>query len=291
MKTHIRTIIFLAFCIFLFNSCEKEITIKLPDVPKKLVVEGWIENGKNAVVIVTRSSPYFDSINFQTILASIVSNADVYVSDGVTTEKLQYTADPLLFPPFYYKGSTIIGEIGKTYTLSIDVDGQNYKASTTIQETAKWDSIWFALNPDSDSIGNIYATAQEDGSKYNYYRAYTRILHLDTDFVPILGSVWDDKFFNGQKFTAQLYHGIASNIVAPNPDNSRGLGYKLGDTVLTRLSTMDYESFKFWKAAESEIFAGGNPFSSTTTVPTNISNGALGCWTGYGSTYDTIVCK
>jgi len=291
MKRSVKTIIFLVISIFLFSSCEKEITIKLPDMPKKLVVEGWIENGKSPLVIITRSSPYFDSITFQTILASIVGNADVYVSDGVTTEKLQYTSDMSFFPPFYYKGSTIIGEIGKTYSLSIDVDGQNYKSITTIPETAKWDTIWFKLNPDSDSIGNVYATAQEDGSMYNYYRAYTEILHFDKDFVPILGSVWDDKFFNGQKFTAQLYHGIASNINEPNPDNSRGLGYKLGDTVLTKLSTMDFESYKFWKAAESEIFSGGNPFSSTTTVPSNISNGALGCWTGYGTTYNSIVCK
>lgn len=276
---------------FFITSCEKEITIKLPDEPKKLVVEGWIENGKSAVVILTKSSSYFDSISFSAILASIVSNADVYVSDGSITEKLVYTNDASYFPPFYYKGSTIIGEIGKTYTLSIDVDSKNFTAVTTIPKTVKWDSLYFELRPDNDSIGSVLGIASDDGSVYNYYRAYTKIKHLDADFVPILGSVWDDKFFSGQTLTAQLYHGFASNIITPGADDSRGVGYKLGDTVLTRLSTFDQESYNFWKAAESEIYSGGNPFSSTTSVPSNITGGALGCWTGYGSTYDSIICK
>jgi hypothetical protein len=290
MKTILKIISLFAAVIFVFSSCEKEITIDLPKEPSKLVVEGWIEQDQPATVILTKSSSYFDSITQAALIESIVSNAIVKVSDGNTTEQLTYTFVPF-FPLFAYKGSTLKGEIGKTYTLSVDWNGQNYSAVTTIQKTAQWDSLWFELKPNSDSIGNIFASAHEDGSVYNYYRAYTNILHVDEGFVPILGSVWDDKFFNGQTFSAQLYHGIASNIVTPNPDNKRGIGYKLGDSVVTRLSTMDYESFKFWKAAESEIFSGGNPFSSTTTVPTNISNGALGCWTGYGSTYDTIICK
>jgi hypothetical protein len=291
MKTYLRIFVLLASAIFFFTSCEKEITIKLPQEPKKLVVEGWIENGKPPKVILTKSSGYFDPIDSSALYGSIVTNAIVTVFDGITTEQLTASIDLNFFPPFYYKGSTIIGEIGKTYTLSIDVDGQNYTATTTIPETVKWDILWFELNPDNDSIGNVYGSATDDGNVYNYYRAYTKILHFDNDFVPIFGSVWDDKFFSGQTLTAQLYHGVSSNIIAPNPDKSRGIGYKLGDTVITRLSTMNYESYKFWEAAESEIYSGGNPFSSSTTVPTTISNGALGCWTGYGSTYDTIVCK
>ncbi len=291
MKSYLRIILLIASGIFLFTSCEKEITIKLPEEPKKLVVEGWIENGKTPVVILTKSSSYFDPIDSAALFGSIVSNAIVKVSDGIVTEQLTAVIDPSYFPPFYYKGNTMVGEIGKTYTLSVEVDGKSYSAVTTIPKTAKWDSLWFELNPDSDSIGNVYGSATDDGNVYNYYRVYTKILHFDFDFVPILGSVWDDKFFNGQSLIAQLYHGFASNIVAPNEDDNRGIGYKLGDTVVTRLSTFDYVSYKFWEAAEGEIYAGGNPFSSTTSVPTNIIGGALGCWTGYGSTYDTIVCK
>lgn len=290
MKIYLKIILIFVAGFILFSSCEKEITLELPKEASKLVVEGWIEQDQPPIVILTKSSSYFDSITQAALFESIVSDAVVKVSDGITTEQLTYTLVPF-FPLFAYQGSILTGEIGKIYTLSIEWQGQYYSAVTTIQNTAKWDSLWFELKPDSDSIGNIFASAQEDGSVYNYYRAYTKILNVDQEYVPILGSVWDDKFFNGQTFSAQLYHGFASNIIPPDPDESRGISYKLGDSVVTRLSTMDYESYEFWKAAESEIYSGGNPFASTTTVPTNISNGALGCWTGYGSTYDTIVCK
>jgi hypothetical protein len=290
MKAQLRNIILITLSAFLFSSCEKEIKLNLPEQERKLVVEGWIEQGQPAIVVLTKSSSYFDPIDSAALFGSMVTDATVTVSDGVTTETLALTTIDY-FPPLAYKGSTIIGEIGKTYTLDIDWNGGHYSSVTTIKKTAKWDSLWFDLKPDDDSLGNVYGMATDDGTVYNYYRAYTKILHVDLNFVPIYGSVWDDKFFSGQTLTGQMYHGIASNIIAPDDNNKRGLYYKIGDTVLTRLSTMDSISYSFWKAAESEIFSGGNPFSSTTSVPTNIVGGALGCWTGYGSTYDTIICK
>ena len=290
IKTYLRNITLIVSSLFLFSSCEKEIKLKLPEQERKLVVEGWIEQNKPAVVILTKSSSYFDSINQAALLGSIVTDATVSVSDGVTTEQLICSSVDF-FPLKSYLGSTLKGEIGKTYSLSVDWQGKHYSSVTTIKKTAKWDSLWFELKPDDDSLGNVYGRATDDGTVYNYYRAYTKILHVDSDFVPIYGSVWDDKFFSGQTLTGQLYHGIASNIVPPDENNKRGLYYKIGDSVVTRLSTMDSISFAFWKAAESEIYSGGNPFSSTTSVPTNIVGGALGCWTGYGSTYDTIICK
>jgi len=290
MKTFVRNILLIISSAFLFTSCEKEIKLNLPEQTRKLVVEGWIEQNQYPVVILTKSSSYFDSITQAALLGSIVTDATVKVSDGVTTEQLVLSTVSF-FPLIAYTGSTLKGEIGKTYTLSIDWQGNNYSAVTTIEKTAKWDSLWFELNPNDDSLGNVYGKATDDGTVYNYYRAFTKILHVDSDFVPIYGSVWDDKFFSGQTLIGQLYHGMASNIISPDENNKRGMYYKLGDSVVTRLSTMDYPSFAFWKAAESEIFSTGNPFSSTTVVPTNIVGGALGCWCGYGSTYDTIVCK
>ena len=289
MKISTKLLLLLIISIFVFTACEKQITIDLPNEPSKLVVEGWIENNKCPVVILTKSSPYFSPIDLAALLSSLVKSAVVTVSDGSITESLT-GVDTSYFPTYMYIGKTIKGEVGKTYTLNITAEGKSYSSVTTIQNLATFDTVWFKLNPNNDTIGNIYASATDDGSVYNYYRAYTKILNVDADFIPIYGSVWDDKFFNGQSLTTQLYHGSASNIVPPTEHNTRGLGYRVGDSVVTKLCTLDYESYMFWKAAESEIFSGGNPFSSTTSVPTNIMGGALGSWTGYGATYDTVVC-
>ncbi len=290
MKISNQRVLIVVLLLLLFSSCEKDITFKLPDQTVKLVVEGWIEQDQFPEVILTKSSPYFSPIDTAALLSSIVQDANVYISNGTTTEKLSLVYDSQ-YPFFFYKGDTMKGEIGKTYNLTILYEGNTYTATTSIQPLAKFDSVWFKLNPNSDSIGNVFGYATDDGSVYNYYRAYTKILHVDTDFVPIYGSVWDDKFFSGQSLTAQLYHGIASNIVSPSSGNDRGLGYKLGDTVMVKLCTLDYETYKFWVAAESEIYSTGNPFATTTSIPSMISGGALGCFSGYGATYNTLVCK
>ena len=36
--------------------------------------------------------------------------------------------------------------------------------------------------------------------------------------------------------------------------------------------------------------SNGSPFSSPVLIPSNISNGALGIWAGYGTWYDTLYC-
>jgi len=289
MKTSsYKFLIILLLSVFVFSSCEKEITIDLPKETPKIVIEGYIENGLPATVIITKSAPYFDPIDITTLLSSIVRNAKVKISDGTNSDILD-TVKTSDYPFFFYTGDTIIGEIGKTYILTVEIDGQTYKSQTTIQHPVAFDSIWFKMKPDNDSIGDIFAVGTDNGAEYNYYRVFTKIINKDYTFIPIFGSVWDDKFFNGETFTVQLYHGIASNIM--NPDEDWSTSYKLGDTVVTKLCTFDYESYTFWSAAESEIFSGGNPFSTTTSVPTNIKGGAIGCWTGYCASYDTIICK
>ncbi|HOY32236.1 MAG TPA: DUF4249 domain-containing protein [Bacteroidales bacterium] len=291
MKKRIYYLLILLFSsAFAFISCEKEITMDLPEEEPKIVIEGYIENGLPARVSITKSAPYFDPIDSLTLINSIVSDALVIVSDGVTYDTLQ--KDTILaLPPIIYVGNNIIGEIGKTYYLTVVVGGQAYTSQTTIQQPIAFDSLWFKLSPDNDTVGDIFALGTDNGAAYNYYRVFTKNTNIDYGFVPIFESVWDDKFFNGMTFTIQLYHGISSNITELfEDDGGRGVGYKVGDKVITKLCTMDYESFKFWSAAESEIVFGSNPFMTTTSVPTNIQGGAIGCWTGYCATYDSIIC-
>lgn len=276
--------------IFLY-SCEKEITIELPEEPPKLVVEAWIEEGKPAMLILTKSAPYFSPIDANTLANSIVTNARAFVSDGITTEELTAGVSPDVFPFFVYSGNSLLGEVGKTYSLKVEWEGQEYYAETSIPSVVYLDSVWFQLDPGKDSAGLVYAIGTDNGAVNDYYRLFTKRLGKDFDFVPIFGSVWDDKFFNGESFTIQLYRGISSNVINPDADDKHFGHYLVGDTVVTRLCTMDYKNYMFWRTAESEIFSGGNPFSSTTSIPSNVSNGALGTFTGYGASYDTVLCS
>lgn len=66
-----RTVIGMIGMMVLF-SCEKTVTVKLPDVDSKLVVEGYVETGKAPYVILSRSLDYFGSVNLNEVLQQTV---------------------------------------------------------------------------------------------------------------------------------------------------------------------------------------------------------------------------
>ena len=45
--------------VMFFSSCEKDITVDLPTQEQKYVVEGYIENGLPAYVLLSKTADYF----------------------------------------------------------------------------------------------------------------------------------------------------------------------------------------------------------------------------------------
>src|SRR5574344_2764372 len=63
----------------LFVGCQKEIEVDIPDYQDKIVIEGSIENGQPAMVIVSNSVPYFSTIDLDMLLN------EVFIKDAVVT--------------------------------------------------------------------------------------------------------------------------------------------------------------------------------------------------------------
>ena len=70
----------------LVSSCEKEITINLPDSESSYVVEGSIASGEPPFVFLTTSQPFFGSQSFNDIEGLFVHNATMTVSDDLGTQ-------------------------------------------------------------------------------------------------------------------------------------------------------------------------------------------------------------
>lgn len=278
--------------LLLFIACEKEITIDIPKPDPKIVIEGWIENGFPARVIITKSAPYFDPIDSATLANSLVTNATVTVSDGIISENLVIGLNPEYFPYVMYMGNTLIGEVGKTYYLTVVVDGNTYTSETTLLQPLQLDSVWFGLEPGKDSLGYIWGIGNDNAATEDFYRMLTKRIGKDAGFVPMLGSTWEDKYFNGQQFTFSIFRGEASYLMETPAEEEGQFGFfKIGDSVIVKLSCITDPVYQFWSAAEAETFSGGNPFSSPALIPTNIKGGALGVWSGYASTTDTVVAS
>ena len=67
-KLYKRLRIIFVFLALFFVSCEKEITLDLPQSEDKTVIEGEIELGEYACVIITKNSSYFDPVVVKPII-------------------------------------------------------------------------------------------------------------------------------------------------------------------------------------------------------------------------------
>ncbi len=282
------------FLFSVFTSCEKEITVKLPKPETKIVIEGAIETGQHPWVFVTTNTPYFSHVDSIVIYNMIVKNAKVSVTDGTTTDSLQLTVDPYTFPFLKYVGSSIIGKTNKTYKLKVEVGGKVFTASTYIPNAVKIDSLKFKPDFNQDTLGYVWLYLKDPDTLGNYYRAFTKILGIDSVYLRPYPSVSDDRFFNGQKAEYSLQRGrnpLEDNKYDDNGLDSAGVSrfyFRKGQTVVVKLCSIDVEHYNFWFSIEQQFITDGNPFATPVSARSNISGGALGVWGGYGTYLDTL---
>jgi hypothetical protein len=272
--------------LFAFLSCEKEIDIALPQHESLLVVEGWIEQGKGAKILLSLSAPYFEPIDSNNIRNYAVTKARVTVKNSSRTEILTLKPNNVFFPPYYYFGSEIFGELNQTYIIEIQVAGKYYTAQTTIPALVKPDSVWFEKTETDDTSGLIRLVLQDNPGTENYYRTLTKRLGKDEKFVPTFTSVFSDKAFNGKRLDISLSRG-GSNLL--DIENDRY--YYVGDTIILKFCSIDKPHYEFWNTIQNQAITSANPFTvSDSKIKSNIENG-LGFWGGYAISYDTIVAK
>lgn len=288
---------------FLFSSCETDIDIELPDYESKLVIEGYIENGQPPVVMLTKSMSYFSTIDPEALISEIlVRDAKVTVTSGSgESETLLFGIDPEA--PLYcsYKGRNP-GRSNETYTLTVEWDDKIYTATTSILEPFDIDSIWFAKGSSEDTIATIRLLLPDNPATRDYYQFFVKIQHgnmlTDRLWAYTLPLVFDDATFNGIEFSYEILRGTPSTIFAATlSDEERRSYYRayymVGDTVHVKYALMDYDSYRFWMTAMSDITFGQNIFMSPPPIESNIicntGEAVRGVWCGYASQTKTLI--
>lgn len=280
----------LLFASALFAGCTKEITIDLPDVESKIVVDGGIFTGEYAQVTLTNSAGYFDPVDSTTLASYLISNATVTLSDGVQTDTLRPTVDFTLPIPFVYRGSLIQGQVGRTYTLTVVANGKTVTAVTSIPQPVPLDSLWFELDGGSDSLGFIWANLNEPAGLGNGYRWFAKRVGRDDRFLAPFGSAFFDKFIDGQDFDFGYTRGMEPGSTAPDDDGPERGRFRLGDTAVVRFCAIGPAEVEFFRSYESIVSNQGNPFAAPGVVETNVQGG-LGIFCGYAPTLDTLVLR
>lgn len=290
MKKFILLLVPAAFITFLFSGCTKEVELTLPEVEQKIVVEGYIEPGQYPYVVLTKSAGYYAPIDSASLANYLVQGAFVTVSDGTTTDTLTPAIDFTLPVPIIYRGNSLVGQIGRTYTLTVVAEGKTLTSVTTINQPIALDSTWFKTESvsGSDSLGFVWAHLSDPGSQDNAYRWMAKRLHKDDRFLAPLGSTFDDKFVQGKSFDFAFNRGQEPGSSAPDDNNEQAGFFHTGDTIVVKFATIGRAEFDFFRTFETEVSNNGNPFAAPGRIKTNI-NGGLGIWCGYGAALDTVI--
>jgi hypothetical protein len=266
--------------------CSKELDINIPEPESKIVIEGWIEQGKPARVILTQSVPFFSDLDSNSLMDIPITQAKVTLITESEHEILTLIPNMSFFPPYVYNSTEMKGKNHQLYQLEVEYHGKKLVASTTIPEPAYLDSIWFELEPGSDSLGKILIRFTDNPSSTDYYRVLTQITGKDKRYIPCFASTFSDQYFSGETFTLGLLKGMGSVL-----ELGENRLFRLGDTVNIKFCTLDKEHFDFWNSVQAEIITSSNPFSASfSTIKSNIKGG-YGIWGGYGASYYTIVAK
>lgn len=283
----------------LLLSCEREVSIAPNDVQAKLVVEGEIMTGLPPRIILTQSQGFFTTLDPARIQGQFVRNARVTIihNNQRTNLRLYEESTPAGFNFSYYAPDStvfpvLIGIRGQSYQLEIEWQGQFYRAATTIPNSQKRiDSLWWVEPPRGvpTSKAVMIGKITDPPGFGDYIRYFIR--RNREPFLPGENSVFDDRIVDGRTYEVQIDPGVNRNLppATTEEERLRNNFFSKGDTITVQFMNIDRATFNFWNTWEFNSRSVGNPFSQPGVVIGNISNGALGTFSGYHPSFHTLI--
>ncbi len=252
----------------------------------RVVVDGSIEAGSFAKLVLTYSLPLDAKIDSSVYYDLVNTRAKVTIFDGEQSEVLVLIKRKNFFPPHYYTTRTIKGIPGKTYWLEVIYYDDTIRAQTTIPNNVELSKIWSEPHVNDTTKRYLWIQMCDDVQRKDYYRIFTQIKGKQKDFVPTYQSAFSDEYFNGTCPKIMLYKGLENFF-----DKKREDTFSVGDTVFVKISSIDKQSYLFWSNYEKEVFNSGNPFAANGSNLTSNVDSGIGIWCGYASKVYSIIIK
>lgn len=260
----------LILCVILI-SCQQETDYS------RLVVEGWIEDGKHPIVMVHKSYS-LDATNEQdgVTLADVIADqmvlfGRVAISDGTDTVVLTGKVDTNYMPPYIYTTVFMRGEAGKTYHLIATNYHQTASASTTIPVEKPIINYFSAQQPKDAVYPRLIAHASHlvVGEYYivmvkTHPRGQYKICPLGVFQASRQNLMIDVKYYST---------GGLNNISLTENDTQY-------DTIYVKLAHIGEKEYRIWDSFAAQSITQGIFFIEThNNIETNIQNGN-GYWCG-----------
>ncbi len=260
-----KNIVTIIASILFLSSCEKVIDLELDKSPSSIVIEGQITNQAAAYTVKITKSMAFDEPNNYLP----VTNATVIITDNIgQRDTLTYTANG------NYKTNTLQGIVGRTYFLTVNVEGKTYTARSTMPLYVSLDSlkttlITFAAEKKTQVIP-VFTDPTVLGNNYQFLLYRNNV--LDKSY-----TVTNDNVNNG--------------LPNQRPIFANDFDFKAGDLATIEMRCIDNNVYNYFFTL-SQIAANG-PGGGTTpsNPPSNISTGALGIFSAHTTEKKSIIIR
>lgn len=276
--------------VLLTSQCEGDVLI---EAEPQIVVEGYIDDGGYPLVGVTLTFPVStEEHSIADMKDHILRWARVSISDGEQTEVMVGRYHKGYFPPYIYTTTTMRGQVGRSYTLSVDYRQYHATATTTIPEVAKPDSIVMYPLSGEESAPTLQCDTVVEGVAYpkyyqsyiyfrdnadtkDYYAVFSRVGEDQRQFLlSHLGTIDDESLRSESRIPAYRGHHIQGKYQRY---------FIFGEPVGIKFARIDAQSYQILKDYENNILLGSNMFmASSNNIRSNIVGG-LGYWIGCGA--------
>ena len=244
--------------------CERVVNVDLVEGTVRLVVEGRVE-------LVLGAADGRQRIRLTTTDA-FANNGEPPPAAGARVEISDDAGRAVLLAesatePGVYVTDALVAEVGRTYTLRIDFEGDRYEASDRLLAVPSIDSIYFEFEEANIAVGDSGFRAAIDytdpAGERNYY-LWEQLVDGEPQIVPDPGNrfrvIRNDDFTDGVTITG--YQPYDEAVIEP------------GQQVLVRQIALSEASYRFYFALfEQAVGSQGSPFSAPpASVRGNVAN-------------------
>jgi hypothetical protein len=256
----------LMFC----SGCEKVITVNLDDAEKKYVIEGVLTTQPGSCMVLLSQTKDFDDDN---VFAGITGATVQITEQGGATTLLTETSTGV------YQSTTLSGSSGKTYELSVAINGQTFTAYSAMPQPVNMDSIFTSddnLRGNTRKLVNVqYKDPETTGNNYRFIQ-YVNGLREQQIFIR------NDELTNGNTSIVPLRY-----VRSDDEDND----IRQGDQVKVDMLCIDAAVYKYWYSLNRSATGGGQMSATPANPVTNIQGGALGYFSAHTVQSKTMVVR
>ncbi len=252
-----KNILIIASMISIFVSCQKVVNIDVKNAIPEFVIEGNVSNLPNDAVIKISKTENFSAPNS----FKGYTGATVTLADDIGNIDTCYETSTGIYEPKTYNGIP-----GRTYTLTVQAEGKEFVAQSTMAKITTIDTIFSVPSIFGGKSNNvIFPIYKDEAIVKNYYRFIQYINNKEQRGVYYN----DDQYSDGIYTQIPIFNGEQDVLV--------------GDTVRIDLLGITEANYKYWFALDQ------NEQATPANPNTNISNGAFGYFSAHSRSSRSII--